>query len=101
VNQVAVNTTVLSAITVEDGMYDHFYMHQHLAEDDIGCANADAPALIAAIAQVASVTIEQISQAMGVQVPQASAWVPVSERLPDTDGAYLVPWIGDADDGCQ
>jgi hypothetical protein len=78
---------------------------EELGEDDrrrnAAFPMAMAATVIAAIAQVASVTIEQISQAMGVQVPQASAWVPVSERLPDTDGAYLVQWKSDAGDGAM
>jgi hypothetical protein len=73
----------------------HFEQRQYNNESVITCAKASAPALIAAIADVAGVSIEQIAAAMGVQAPQAQAWIPTSERLPSEDGKYLVQW----DDG--
>jgi len=59
-------------------------------EHKISCYKTDAPALIAAIAKAVDVTIEQIAQAMGVTLPQAQAWIPVSDHLPDEKGDYNV-----------
>jgi len=87
---ITVQTTQSAAISVRDGFQGHFELRQFGGEQLVTCANQDAPALIAAIAQQAGVTIEQIAEAMGVPGHTGLPWILVSERLPEAEGNYDV-----------
>ena len=76
-----VKTSVDTPINVVD-LGTHVILRQYGGEQSVKFNKTDASALIAAEAQGAGVTIEQIADAMGVTLPQAHEWIPTSERLP-------------------
>ena len=84
-----VHTTCRLAIRISDS---HPYIIQRSLDNDairLPCLKADAPALIAAIAEVAAITIEQIASAMGVTF---LPWIRTMDDEPDAaeQTEYLV-----------